>query len=414
MVQGDRCIPITPLSGEETVKAMYNYQLKSASNPYAYSYGDLFGSAGTTDLQRDDTSILFLYDGPEGLSLVGVHGKLRGGSDGGAATFVFRGLDDGTWVVKDDQYDGPNNIDRWDHGETRTRVDWAWFRNRTDGFAYRGLEGDLPVNIDPVFNERAALYDAYGEQATVEEWQVLSGDRDDPERHSLALDEPITLVRGGCPLPALEPTVEMLPEAVNPRSNAAVPVVVRSSASFDATLVDPSSVRFGPHGAAPVGVERVGPPPHDVKFVFRVGETGIAPGDTSATIRGRTTDGRRFRGTVTFRTVPEKGRGKGPDDEKGKGKKKEKKKEKKEKKEKKKEKDEEGKANERSREKGRKERGKPDDDDEVEDEVEEESEEAGDDVAEEVEEVEDDVTEEVGAGETLDRDEDEDEDEDED
>ena len=53
--QGDRCIPITPLSTDQTAEAFYDYRTPNTSPS-----GDAYSSYGTTDLQRSDTSICFL------------------------------------------------------------------------------------------------------------------------------------------------------------------------------------------------------------------------------------------------------------------------------------------------------------------------------------------------------------------
>jgi hypothetical protein len=203
--QGDRCVELDPLVGDAPVEDLYDYTYPTdrfAGPPG--SQGNTFSSAGTTDLQRDRTSLLFPYDGPGGLSLVVVHGKLDGEFDvGGTVTFSFAGLpDDGAWIVRDDYYlkDGepaPSNFDRWRIDDDPQVVDWAYRGGRTDGGAFRGLGSEFEVRIEPAFNDAAALAGEF-DFGPVEAWEALSGDREDPERIPLRLDRPVTITVGNC------------------------------------------------------------------------------------------------------------------------------------------------------------------------------------------------------------------------
>ena len=189
LVQGEQCYPVEPLSGDQTVEELYDYRV----------HGGQYSSHGTVDLQRPDTSILFLYDGPNGLSLVMVHNEYEGSGDGGSATFTISGLPaEGEWVVEDDNYGGPDNYDNWTHSDARSTIDWTWDDARTDGGAFRGMESASTVEIDPAFNESATLYEEYY-SGTVTDWQLLSGDLADPERIALDLEESVAIVRGACP-----------------------------------------------------------------------------------------------------------------------------------------------------------------------------------------------------------------------
>lgn len=196
--QEDECFEVTPLEGTDSVKAFYDYHTPFPDNPYTTEQGESYSSEGTVDLQEERTSLLFLYRDADGtLSLVMVHGSF-GDGDGGSASFRIAGLpEDGRWAVKDDEYDGPSNYDRWGHGSTTARIDWTWGENATDGGAFEGLGDDFVVRVDPAFNEDAALYGQYYD-GTVEDWQVLSGDRSDPDRTSLDLTEPVTISTEPC------------------------------------------------------------------------------------------------------------------------------------------------------------------------------------------------------------------------
>lgn len=206
LVQGDKCVPIRPMRLQLPVGTFYDYQLpeKYVTDANGASVGDSaqYASAGTMDLQRGQTSLVFLYQGPEGLSLVVVHGSARE-PDGGAVTFEISGLpEDGEWVVKDDLYYNPDTgekvaYDRWDVDGTDHRIDWTWGSAGTDGGVFSELGDDFEVVIDPAFNEKAALYGQYYE-GTVTDWEFLSGSTDSPERISLNMDEPIRVTTDGC------------------------------------------------------------------------------------------------------------------------------------------------------------------------------------------------------------------------
>lgn len=197
--QDGQCTEITPLDGNESVKAFYDYRSTIPENPYTTRWGPGFSSEGTTDLQEAETSVLFLYEDPSGvLSLVAIHDAREEGADGGAASFDVSGLPaDGSWVVKDDEYDSPENVDRWRHDGTTADIDWAWSRSATDGGAFAGLGDDFDVTIDPAFNGEAELF-VQSDWGVVEEWAFLSGDRANPERISLDRSEPVSVSTESC------------------------------------------------------------------------------------------------------------------------------------------------------------------------------------------------------------------------
>ncbi|UPV73110.1 hypothetical protein M0R89_11175 [Halorussus limi] len=336
--QGDRCVPITPLSGDETVESFYDYR-----TPHTAPSGEAYSSYGTTDLQRPETSVCFLYDGPEGLSLVVVHDKLNDGTSGGAVTFDLRVATPGTtaWVVGDDDYDAPTNYDEFTRTDAGWTVDWTWASGRSDGGALRPLGDDFTVTIDPRFNENAALYgNPYEGELT--EWQVLSGDRSDPDRFSLAMDQPLTIRAGTCGAATTTATrtetteettteettedadeeqssdpihaeLEILPGKVNPRSHGRLPVVVRSTDEFDATRVARGSVEFGPSAAGPVKRIRTDADGRaDLKLHFRLDATGIDWDTDEVELTGETESGREVVCVADVELVP---RGDGDDNE---------------------------------------------------------------------------------------------------
>ena len=188
--QGEECIPIEPLSFEDqSIEEFYGYEPDpSAENPRQSNF--------PVPLEQVQTSRMFLYEGPDGLSLVFVHG---GDDDpGGAASFEISGLDDDVqWLVEDDGYEGAT--DQFSVEDGTATADWAWgAEGRNDGGALGHLGDDFEVSIDPRFNEAAELDPFDGEAAVVEQWQVLSGDVNDPDVTDLSLDQPLDISSDSC------------------------------------------------------------------------------------------------------------------------------------------------------------------------------------------------------------------------
>ena len=248
IVQEGRCVPLSPISGEVPVEEVYNYQMRegrwNGTAGASDDGGPYYASKGLEGILRENTSHLFLYDGPEGLSLVVIHGKpgASGGGNGnaggggngnaggggngnagsngggggngnaggnggggGSATFTIAGLpEDGSWVVKDDFYLDPetgeqhaSNFDVWRDGEEPQTIAWTWADRATDGGAFRDLGSDFEFEIAPGFNDDAMRL-AKNYDGEVTEWQVLSGPTADLGRTSLALDAPVTVRATAC------------------------------------------------------------------------------------------------------------------------------------------------------------------------------------------------------------------------
>ncbi|MDQ2052597.1 PGF-CTERM sorting domain-containing protein [Natronolimnohabitans sp. A-GB9] len=206
--QGDVCQEIEPLSTSETVESFYDYRNHDTEPEGLYS------SYGTTHLQEDETSILFLHEGTDGMSLVMVHDQLEGDSDGGYVTFDIVGLPgESEWVVENDNYSAETNIDEFHRGDGWAEASWIWRGARTGGGAIQGgLNDEFGVTIQPAFNEDARIThenhdhpdsDFYDE-GELEDWEVLSGDADDPDRTTLpSLEEPVTIRTGTCGDPSV-------------------------------------------------------------------------------------------------------------------------------------------------------------------------------------------------------------------
>lgn len=100
---------------------------------------------------------------------------------------------------------------------------------------------------------------------------------------------------------------------INPRSRGVLPVAILSTHTtagealdFDARQVDPASVRFGPN-AATATRHQVMDVDHDrdadLLLFFETEESGIACGDTTASLTGATYAGQAITGSDAIKTV---------------------------------------------------------------------------------------------------------------
>jgi hypothetical protein len=171
--QGSDTYEVVPLSNGQSIENFYDYGDAEINSPLPVA--------------KSDTSRLFFWSGPNGLSLVMVQDKPRDGS-GAAVSFEFYGLPvgNGSWTLKDDPGDN--------YGTT---PDWAWTADNTDGGAFRGGLTNATFTITPKFNDEAAKSPLTPGQLT--DWQILSGRATDPRNESLALDQNITISVPGNP-----------------------------------------------------------------------------------------------------------------------------------------------------------------------------------------------------------------------
>ncbi len=98
------------------------------------------------------------------------------------------------------------------------------------------------------------------------------------------------------------------PNGLNPGKKGKTPVAIQTTDTFDATTVDPTTVRFGATGteAAPLQYaledwDRDGDT--DLVLHFDTPSTGIACGDTSAFLTGETFDGQAIQGSDSVKTA---------------------------------------------------------------------------------------------------------------
>lgn len=126
---------------------------------------------------------------------------------------------------------------------------------------------------------------------------------------SLALDLtpallqlPIDIQRGG------------VSNSLNLLSRGVIPVTILGSEEFDVTRLDPETLGFGSAGAAPAHrggghfADVNGDSHLDFLSHYRIGETGLVPGDVEACVTGETLDGAPFEGCDTVEAfVPPSG-----------------------------------------------------------------------------------------------------------
>jgi len=98
------------------------------------------------------------------------------------------------------------------------------------------------------------------------------------------------------------------PNSVNPSSGQSVSVGIFTTSTFDATTIDPLTVRFGSAGAREVhgrghivDVDRDGD--DDLLVHFAVAESGIRCGDGDVILTGETTTGEQFEAIDTIQTT---------------------------------------------------------------------------------------------------------------
>jgi hypothetical protein len=96
------------------------------------------------------------------------------------------------------------------------------------------------------------------------------------------------------------------PNSINPRSNGKIPAAILTTRTFDASTVDTATIQFGNGNARPVwyrldDVDDDGD--LDLALEFNNQDTGIACGDTSATLSAKAFDDQRLSGADSISTV---------------------------------------------------------------------------------------------------------------
>jgi probable HAF family extracellular repeat protein len=98
------------------------------------------------------------------------------------------------------------------------------------------------------------------------------------------------------------------PNAINPKSQGVIPVAILTTDTFDATLVNAATVRFGNTGARAAIVRSAredvdGDGDTDLLLQFNTQDTGIQCGATSASLTGETADRQPIQGSDAIVTT---------------------------------------------------------------------------------------------------------------
>lgn len=191
--QGDTCTEVTPLGdGSQTVEEFYDYTVLDDQANYS--------SLGTTDIQENQVSQLFVYRGSDGLSLVFLHDKINE-PYGFVATGDISGLPaDGEWAVEDDNY--TDRDDTFEYTDTGAQIQWNSNGERTDGAAFRGLGSSdySTITADIAFNDEVDRYpfeewSGSPSDNEIENWIVRSGDGSTTD---LDMSSPVEISPGSC------------------------------------------------------------------------------------------------------------------------------------------------------------------------------------------------------------------------
>ena len=180
-----------------------------------------------------------------------------------------------------------------------------WFQGSLlTSFSYSG-EQTVTLDVTSFINSRVAAGDAFvgfnfqfavPSNINLNGPTIAIGSLEFPPAASLRINE-------SSPLISID-----IRSGINPRSKGKIPVAILTTDTFDATTVDPSTVLFGATGteAAPVhfALEDVdGDGDIDLILHFNTRDTGIACGDSSASLTGETFNGQEISGADSIKTV---------------------------------------------------------------------------------------------------------------
>jgi hypothetical protein len=114
----------------------------------------------------------------------------------------------------------------------------------------------------------------------------------------------------GASVPGIQVTIEITPPRqppvqFRPINDGFIPVAILTTPAFDATTVNPTTVRFGPkaatNGLSPAVQDVDGDGKPDLVLYFKGNQTGIGCKDTKAVLTGLTTAGQSFAGQEALR-----------------------------------------------------------------------------------------------------------------
>jgi len=180
--QGPNSWVITPLAKAQAAAAFYNYS----------------NDQSNTGLELAKHSLLFLYRDttavPEVLSLFVIHSAPASGVPG-SASLTFKGLPAGVLlVVRDDANDTYTGFTippatTPPAPVVEAKASWTWLGEHSDGLVLSNFPEEFEIIIEPNFT------------AGIEVWEILTGSLENPERISLSLTEPVTIIARKGPPP---------------------------------------------------------------------------------------------------------------------------------------------------------------------------------------------------------------------
>jgi len=153
---------LSPLQGSQDVVEFYGYT----------------GGGPNTGFEKSDSCVLIPYRGPDGvLSLVVILDR-NGNGSGGTARLTFSGLPQGATVALRD--DDTDFRDTMNFNPPNASFKWSWDAAFGDGVVISNLGDSFQLKVKPSFEEG------------ISNWEVLSGDFQNPERIELDLGASLT------------------------------------------------------------------------------------------------------------------------------------------------------------------------------------------------------------------------------
>ncbi|MFC5136050.1 MULTISPECIES: SipW-dependent-type signal peptide-containing protein [Haloferacaceae] len=164
---------VSAISGDESTDEFYDYDTGEWS-----SLND--------DIQRRNTTVLFLYEDDEGdIHLFIINNELdntRSSDNGFVASVTVEGAEGSQWLNAAwiDQDEPGTDIDAYQdaNGSNVATADWAWQNRKTDGGVLGTLDEDFALRVTPALNN-AATYDGnsvFQDQTDIERLVLLDGD----------------------------------------------------------------------------------------------------------------------------------------------------------------------------------------------------------------------------------------------
>lgn len=201
--------------------------------------------------------------------------------------------------------DGPGN----DFAILTNSQSWGPFADKAlfEFFFGGNLQGSFITSLAP---DQLFQFDLPGSGLVVDRVVVTNITPDPPGIDDLATmtfdDAGVAYLVGEPVIVDIKPGSDSNP--INPKSNGVISVAILSTSTFEATKIDPLTVKFGPNQATEVHgrshIEDVnGDRKFDLILHFNMQETGIQCGDTSVFLTGETFGGQPITGFDLIRTL---------------------------------------------------------------------------------------------------------------